>query len=141
MFPDPRAAADWPPVPVFIMEEEKHFLNKEQLAELRQAFRECDRNNDNFITTGELGWTMRVMGFNPTEAELQQLVNKESGTLTVFMVVAGLVSISHLMYKSNNLSTTQTALGKSSLLREGGKVGNISEGRAPGTQPVCSVFF
>ena len=90
MFPDPRAAADWPPVPVFIMEEEKHFLNKEQLAELRQAFRECDRNNDNFITTGELGWTMRVMGFNPTEAELQQLVNKESGTFNAILMVLGL---------------------------------------------------
>ena len=62
------------------MEDEKHFLQKEQLAELRQAFIECDKNNDNFITTGELGWTMRVMGFNPTEVELQQLVNKESAT-------------------------------------------------------------
>ena len=82
-FHDPRAARDCPQyqcseAPVSIMEEEKHFLNKEQLAELRQAFIECDKNNDNFITTGELGWTMRVMGFNPTEAELQQLVNKES---------------------------------------------------------------
>ena len=63
------------------MEEEKHLLNKEQLAELRQAFIECDKNNDNFITTGELGWTMRVMGFNPTEVELQQLLNKESVTM------------------------------------------------------------
>ena len=116
-------------------------LNMEQLDQLKEAFRECDQDLDNFITPRELGWAMRVMGFNPTEAELQQLVNKESGTLTAFMVVSGLVSISHLMYTSNNLSTTQTALGKSSLLREGGKVGNISEGRAPGEQPVCSVFF
>ena len=92
MFPDPRAAADWPPVPVFIMEEEKHFLNKEQLAELRQAFIECDKNNDNFITTGELGWTMRVMGFNPTEAELQQLVNKESG-LGSFLIIFSILYI------------------------------------------------
>ena len=68
-------------MPVSIMEEEKHLLNKEQLAELRQAFIECDKNNDNFITTGELGWTMRVMGFNPTEVELQQLLNKESLTM------------------------------------------------------------
>ena len=110
------------PVPVFIMEEEKHFLNKEQLAELRQAFRECDKNNDNFITTGELGWTMRVMGFNPTEAELQQLVNKESGTLYLLYLI--------LCIHLQNHSTTPTALGKSSLLREGGKVGIMSEGRA-----------
>ena len=74
------SAACSPAPPVSIMEEEKHFLHKEQLAELRQAFIECDKNNDNFITTGELGWTMRVMGFNPTEVELQQLVNKESAT-------------------------------------------------------------
>ena len=74
------------------MEEEKHLLNKEQLAELRQAFIECDKNNDNFITTGELGWTMRVMGFNPTEVELQQLVNKESATLLP-MVVWGTLNI------------------------------------------------
>ena len=53
-------------------------MNKEQLAELRQAFNECDKNSDNFITTRELGWAMRVMGFNPTETELQQLVNKDS---------------------------------------------------------------
>ena len=94
IFHDPRAAGDCPqstPVlAVSIMEEEQHFLNKEQLAELRQAFIECDKNNDNFITTGELGWTMRVMGFNPTEAELQQLVNKESfqtyrGVLPIFV--------------------------------------------------------
>ena len=29
--------------------------------------RECDGNNDNYISTRELGWAMRVMGFNPTE--------------------------------------------------------------------------
>ena len=60
------------------MGDERYLLNKEQLAELRQAFNECDRNSDNFITTKELGWAMRVMGHNPTEAELLQLVNKES---------------------------------------------------------------
>jgi len=59
------------------MEDEKsNILNAEQLAELRQAFKECDGNNDNFISTRELGWAMRVMGFNPTESELQLLVNK-----------------------------------------------------------------
>lgn len=62
-------------------DQERHILNKEQLAELRQAFNECDRNRDNYISTKELGWAMRVMGMNPTESELQQLVNKESWVL------------------------------------------------------------
>ena len=86
IFHDARAARETVPSAVSIMEEEKHLLNAEQLAELRQAFIECDKNNDNFITTGELGWTMRVMGFNPTEVELQQLVNKESLTLLPMVV-------------------------------------------------------
>ena len=88
IFHDPQSS----PVPVSIMEEEQHFLNQEQLAELRQAFIECDKNNDNFITTGELGWTMRVMGFNPTEAELQQLVNKES-SLGSFLIIFSILYI------------------------------------------------
>ena len=56
--------------------ERAALLNAEQLAELRQAFNECDGNGDNFISTKELGWAMRVMGFDPTELELQQLVNR-----------------------------------------------------------------
>ena len=42
------------------------------------TFRECDDNQDNFISTRELGWAMRVMGHNPTEAELQELANRVS---------------------------------------------------------------
>ena len=57
-------------------EEKSNQLNAEQLAQLQQAFKEFDNNDDNFITTKELGWTMRLMGFNPTELELQQLVNR-----------------------------------------------------------------
>ena len=53
-------------------------LNMEQLDQLKEAFRECDQDLDNFITPRELGWAMRVMGFNPTEIELQQLVNRVS---------------------------------------------------------------
>ena len=57
-------------------DEKSNQLNAEQLAQLQQAFKEFDNNDDNFITTKELGWTMRLMGFNPTELELQQLVNR-----------------------------------------------------------------
>ena len=53
-------------------------LNMEQLDQLKEALRECDQDLDNFITPRELGWAMRAMGFNPTEIELQELVNRVS---------------------------------------------------------------
>ena len=98
-----------------LMGEERHLLNKEQLAELRQAFNECDRNSDNFITTKELGWAMRVMGHNPTEAELLQLVNKESGD-SLGGVGVGDGDVGWLVLSLSIPSTTLTARGKLSSL-------------------------
>ena len=62
-------------------EEQTGLLNMEQLDQLKEAFRECDKDKDNFITPKELGWAMRVMGFNPTESELQELVNRVGKTI------------------------------------------------------------
>ena len=48
----------------------------EQCAELQEAFNLFDTDGDKLMSTKELGWCMRAMGMNPTEAELLQLINK-----------------------------------------------------------------
>ena len=53
----------------------RNMLSNDQLAELQQAFNEFDMDGDHFISTKELGWAMRAMGMNPTEAEILQLIN------------------------------------------------------------------
>ena len=49
-------------------------LTEEQVAELRQAFDMFDRDKGGSISTKELGYTMRAMGMNPTEAEILDLL-------------------------------------------------------------------
>ena len=49
-------------------------LTEEQVAELRQAFDMFDRDRGGSISTKELGYTMRAMGMNPTEAEILDLL-------------------------------------------------------------------
>ena len=51
-------------------------LNEEQLTELQDAFSFFDKNGDGCITTRELGSVLRSLGQNPTEAELQDMINK-----------------------------------------------------------------
>ncbi|CAH1794084.1 unnamed protein product, partial [Owenia fusiformis] len=53
-----------------------HDLKDEQIAEFKEAFSLFDKNQDGTITTGELGIVMRSLGQNPTEAELQDMVNE-----------------------------------------------------------------
>lgn len=43
------------------------------LAELREAFREFDKDKDGFISCKDLGECMRTMGYMPTEMELIEL--------------------------------------------------------------------
>lgn len=45
------------------------------LTEYKDAFSLFDRNNDGIITTRELSAIMRSLGFNPTEEELQTMIN------------------------------------------------------------------
>jgi len=51
-------------------------MSEEQIAELKQAFNEFDVDGGGTINTRELGYAMRAMGMNPTEAELLDLINE-----------------------------------------------------------------
>jgi hypothetical protein len=46
------------------------------ISEFREAFKLFDKDGDGTITTKELGTVMRSLGQNPTEAELQDMVNE-----------------------------------------------------------------
>ena len=45
-------------------------------AEFKEAFSLFDKNGDGFISCKELGIVMRSLGQNPTEAELQDMINE-----------------------------------------------------------------
>lgn len=49
------------------------FANVRTPAELREAFREFDKDKDGFISYKDLGECMRTMGYMPTEMELIEL--------------------------------------------------------------------
>ena len=53
-------------------------LTEEQIAEFKEAFSLFDKDGDGTITTKELGTVMRSLGQNPTEAELQDMINEVS---------------------------------------------------------------
>jgi len=50
-------------------------LSEEQIAEFKEAFSLFDKDKDNTITTKELGTVMRSLGQEPTESELNDMVN------------------------------------------------------------------
>ncbi|KAI9512012.1 calmodulin B [Russula earlei] len=51
-------------------------LSEGQISEFKEAFSLFDRDGDGTITTFELGTVMRSLGQNPTEAELQDMINE-----------------------------------------------------------------
>lgn len=48
-------------------------------SEFKEAFSLFDKDGDGTITTKELGTVMRSLGQNPTEAELQDMINEVGG--------------------------------------------------------------
>ena len=56
--------------------EEMVRYTDEQIAEFKEAFALFDKDGDGTITTKELGTVMRSLGQNPTEAELQDMINE-----------------------------------------------------------------
>ncbi|XP_010505874.1 PREDICTED: calmodulin-2/4 [Camelina sativa] len=51
-------------------------LTEDQLVECKEIFSSIDKDGDGCITTKELGTVMRSLGQNPTEAELQDMINE-----------------------------------------------------------------
>ncbi|KAK3809400.1 MAG: putative calmodulin [Benniella sp.] len=51
-------------------------LTDDQISEFKEAFALFDKDGDGTITTKELGAVMRSLGQNPTESELQDMVNE-----------------------------------------------------------------
>uniref|UniRef100_A0A670JT08 Calglandulin n=1 Tax=Podarcis muralis TaxID=64176 RepID=A0A670JT08_PODMU len=52
------------------------YLSSLPLSEFKEAFSLFDKDGDGTITTKELGTVMRSLGQNPTEAELQDMINE-----------------------------------------------------------------
>lgn len=61
-------------------------LTEEQIAEFKEAFSLFDKDGDGTITTKELGTVMRSLGQNPTEAELQDMINEVDADGMYFFV-------------------------------------------------------
>lgn len=51
-------------------------MSEEQVAEFKEAFGLFDKDGDGSITSVELGTVMRSLGQNPTEEELQDMINE-----------------------------------------------------------------
>ena len=51
-------------------------ITPEQETEYREAFQLFDKNGDGTITVTELGTVMRQLGNNPTDSELQDMINE-----------------------------------------------------------------
>jgi len=57
-------------------DDQNHGLPDEQIAEFKEAFGLFDKDGSGTITASELGIMMRSLGQNPTENELQDMINE-----------------------------------------------------------------
>jgi calmodulin len=51
-------------------------LPDEKVHECKEVFQLFDEDQDGAITTKELGYVLRALGLNPTQSELQEMVNE-----------------------------------------------------------------
>ena len=51
-------------------------LTDDQIVEFKEAFSLFDKDGDGSITTNELGTVLGLLGQNPTEVELEDLINE-----------------------------------------------------------------
>merc|ERR1712110_1316814 len=54
----------------------RHELTDEQVSEFKEAFSLFDKDAHGSVTSAELGTVMRALGQNPTDAELQDMINE-----------------------------------------------------------------
>nr|BAD30085.1 yellow cameleon 4.60 [synthetic construct] len=74
---DPKEKRDHMVLLEFVTAARMHDqLTEEQIAEFKEAFSLFDKDGDGTITTKQLGTVMRSLGQNPTEAELQDMINE-----------------------------------------------------------------
>ncbi|CAB1339876.1 unnamed protein product, partial [Coregonus sp. 'balchen'] len=84
-------------------------LTEEQIAEFKEAFSLFDKDGDGTITTKELGTVMRSLGQNPTEAELQDMINEDGN---------GYISAAELRHVMTNLGEKLTDEEVDEMIRE-----------------------
>ncbi|TRY72595.1 hypothetical protein TCAL_10857 [Tigriopus californicus] len=51
-------------------------LNASQIGEIIDAFREVDSDGDGIIKPNQLGQVLRILGQNPADAEIQDMINE-----------------------------------------------------------------
>lgn len=61
--------------PYLVYFEMANDLTEDQIADFKEAFCIFDKDGDGTISAKELGVVMRSLGQNPTEKELQELIN------------------------------------------------------------------
>jgi len=52
------------------------FLTETQIGEIQNAYNAIDTDADGIIATSDLGSLLRLLGQNPTDAELQDMINE-----------------------------------------------------------------
>ncbi|XP_073205520.1 calmodulin-1 isoform X2 [Lepidochelys kempii] len=102
-------------------------LTEEQIAEFKEAFSLFDKDGDGTITTKELGTVMRSLGQNPTEAELQDMINEvdadgkcgEDAVGSVLLMDGnGYISAAELRHVMTNLGEKLTDEEVDEMIRE-----------------------